>query len=151
MLFFLIRNKEFSSQCKWFGAIGTVVVLLSGVLPLFCGVGVRPGFLCTETARGPRRATEKPRLRRIDATGGGIKCFQQRRTAVSISYRCFKLPLFQATAVSIHCCFNPGLLFQFTTAPIHCDLRSQIAGRQVPKCKHSESQWSSWSSGLPPC
>ena len=55
VLFFRMRNKELPSQCKWFGAIGTVVVLLSGVLPLFCGVGVRPGiFLHGESARAAK-------------------------------------------------------------------------------------------------
>ena len=145
MLFFLIRNKEFSSQCKWFGAIGTVVVLLSGVLPLFCGVGVRPGFLCTETARGPRRATEKP--------PPPTQCRHWRRhkmLSAAPDHYFSPGPLFQSTAAPIHRWANPPL-GQSTAGPTHRDSRTKIAGRQVPKCKHSESQWSSWSSGLPPC
>ncbi len=66
-----------------------VVVLLSGVLPLFCGVGVRPGIFY---ARRQREGREGPlrnrRLRRSAATGGGIKCFRRSRTAVLIQ-RCF--------------------------------------------------------------
>ena len=45
------KTKEFPSQCKWFGAIGTVVVLLSGVLPFVCGVGVRPGIFYARRQR----------------------------------------------------------------------------------------------------
>ena len=52
---FLAGTRELPSQRKWFGAIGTVVVLLSGVLPLFCGVGVRPGiFLHGDSARAAK-------------------------------------------------------------------------------------------------
>ena len=123
-LLFLAGARELPSQCKWFGAIGTVVVLLSGVSPLFCGVGVRPGFFCTETARGPRRATEK--------SPPSTQCRDRRRHKMlpAVPDRCFNPPLFQSTA-----------------APFHRDRQPKVAGRPVPKCKHCESQWSSWSSG----
>ena len=54
-------------------AIGTVVVLLSDVLPFACGVGVRPRvFYARRQREGDEGPLRNRRLRRSAAIGGGI-------------------------------------------------------------------------------
>ena len=74
-------------------------------------------FFCTETARGPRRATENP--------PPSTQCRDRRlhKMLPAVPDRCFNPPLFQSTAVSIHRCFNPPL-GQSIAGPIHRDRQS---------------------------
>ena len=91
-LLFLAGTRELPSQCKWFGAIGQS----SYCCPVSCRCSVEwvsgREFFCTETARGPRRATEKPPpSTQCRENRRRLKSFQQSRTAVSI-HRCANPP-----------------------------------------------------------
>ena len=67
---------------------------------MFCGVGVRPGFFCTETARGPRRATEKPPPPTQCRHWRRHKMLPATLTRVSAPDCCFNPPLRQSTAIA---------------------------------------------------